>query len=177
MYDNKKWSGRFSEPVAESTQVYTQSIGYDKRLAEVDIRASLAHARMLSENGIISQKSYQAIKQGMDDIQSLIEQGAMPWSEELEDVHMNIERKLIKLIGAPGKELHTGRSRNDQVATDLRLWLREAIDTIIQALENLQRALVKVADKNVYTALPIIYWLMWRCSAAIRSGCKTRVSG
>ncbi len=154
MYDNKKWSGRFSEPVAESTQVYTQSIGYDKRLAEVDIRASLAHARMLSENGIISQKSYQAIKQGMDDIQSLIEQGAMPWSEELEDVHMNIERKLIELIGAPGKELHTGRSRNDQVATDLRLWLREAIDTIIQALENLQRALVKVADKNVYTAMP-----------------------
>lgn len=154
MYDNKKWSGRFNEPIAESTQNYTQSVRYDKRLAEVDIQASLAHARMLTENGVISQKSYKAIEQGMSKIQSLIEQNAMPWSEELEDVHMNIERKLTELIGAPGKELHTGRSRNDQVATDLRLWLRGAIDEIIWALENLQKALIKVAEKNVYTVMP-----------------------
>lgn len=109
---------------------------------------------MLTENGVISQKSYKAIEQGMSKIQSLIEQNAMPWSEELEDVHMNIERKLTELIGAPGKELHTGRSRNDQVATDLRLWLRGAIDEIIWALENLQKALIKVAEKNVYTVMP-----------------------
>lgn len=154
MYDNKKWSGRFNEPIAKSTQNYTQSVDYDKRLAQVDIQASLAHARMLTENGVISQKSYKAIEQGMSKIQSLIEQNAMPWSEELEDVHMNIERKLTELIGAPGKELHTGRSRNDQVATDLRLWLRGAIDAIIWALENLQKALIKVAEKNVYTVMP-----------------------
>lgn len=151
---NKKWSERFDEPVDEFVKEYTASIHFDKRLAKVDIMGSLAHAQMLAQQGIIDRQQWQEIKKGFNDLLQQVSDGAFPWSTDLEDVHMNLEKALINAIGEPGKHVHTGRSRNDQVATDLRLWLRDAVDQIEQALIRLQQSLLIVAEKNVDTIMP-----------------------
>lgn len=124
MHD-KTWSGRFNEPVSELVKQYTASIGFDRRLAEWDIQGSLAHAQMLKETGVLDEGDLADIRRGMAEILEEIRSGKIEWSSDLEDVHMNIERRLTDKIGDAGKRLHTGRSRNDQVATDIRLWLRD----------------------------------------------------
>ncbi|HET7773028.1 MAG TPA: argininosuccinate lyase [Burkholderiaceae bacterium] len=148
------WSARFSEPVAAIVLRYTASVGFDKRLAFADIQGSLAHADMLAAQGIISADDEAAIRRGMAQIKSEIEAGRFEWKVELEDVHLNIEARLTALIGDAGKRLHTGRSRNDQVATDIRLWLRGEIDAITAALKALQLALVDLAEQQADTILP-----------------------
>ena len=130
MSKDKTWSGRFNEPVSELVKKYTGSIDFDKRLAEWDIQGSLAHAQMLTQSGVLSEDDLSAIRQGMAEIIAEIKEGTISWSLDLEDVHMNIERRLTDKIGDAGKRLHTGRSRNDQVATDIRLWLRDQITVI-----------------------------------------------
>jgi len=151
---NKPWSGRFAEPVSDLVKRYTASVAFDRRLAPQDIRASLAHARMLRSAGILSVADLKAIERGFSRIAREIESGKFRWSLNAEDVHLNIERRLIALIGGAGKRLHTARSRNDQVATDLRLWLREAIDDIGGLLRTLQRRLLDQADKHAATVMP-----------------------
>ena len=148
------WSGRFSEPVAELVQRYTASVQFDQRMAEQDIRGSLAHARMLARVGVISTDDLTAIEQGMGAILDEIRAGTFEWRIDLEDVHMNIERRLTERIGDAGKRLHTGRSRNDQVATDIRLWLRDAIDEAIELLRGFQLALLNLAEQHTDTAMP-----------------------
>ena len=154
MTDNKTWSGRFNEPVAELVKKYTGSIDFDKRLAKWDIQGSLAHAQMLQQAGVLSAEDLAAIEQGMAEIIAEIEAGKMPWSLDLEDVHMNIERRLTDKIGDAGKRLHTGRSRNDQVATDIRLWLRDEITEIQALLQSLQAALLDLAEQNAEVVMP-----------------------
>ena len=154
MTDNKTWSGRFNEPVAELVKKYTGSIDFDKRLAKWDIQGSLAHAQMLQQAGVLSAEDLAAIEQGMAEIIAEIEVGKMPWLLDLEDVHMNIERRLTDKIGDAGKRLHTGRSRNDQVATDIRLWLRDEITEIQALLQNLQAALLDLAEQNAEVVMP-----------------------
>lgn len=148
------WSGRFSEPVDELVQRYTASVTFDKRMAAFDIEGSLAHAEMLCAQKILSEQDLADIKRGLAQILEEINEGRFAWSIGLEDVHMNIERRLTDLIGDAGKRLHTGRSRNDQVATDIRLYLRSAIDAIITLLKNLCNALADLAEKNYDTILP-----------------------
>ena len=148
------WSGRFSEPVSELVKRYTASVDFDRRLAFADIEGSLAHAAMLSEVGILSAADLQSIRAGMAQIRGEIERGEFNWSVDLEDVHLNIERRLTDLVGDAGKRLHTARSRNDQVATDIRLWLRGTIDDILQGLTALQRALVDLAEGHADTIMP-----------------------
>jgi argininosuccinate lyase len=148
------WSGRFSEPVSELVKRYTASVGFDHRLAEFDIRGSLAHARMLGACGILSATDVADIERGMAALLDEIRAGRFEWKLELEDVHLNIERRLTELVGDAGKRLHTGRSRNDQVATDVRLWLRAAIDEIDAGLRGLQSALLELAAAHVDTAMP-----------------------
>jgi argininosuccinate lyase len=133
---------------------YTASVGFDQRLWRADIDGSLAHAAMLAAQGIISPADLQAIETGLGQIRQEIESGSFDWKLDLEDVHLNIEARLTQLVGDAGKRLHTGRSRNDQVATDVRLWLRGEIDTIAALLADLQRALLGLADKNVETIMP-----------------------
>ncbi|MDO4640572.1 MAG: argininosuccinate lyase [Neisseria sp.] len=154
MNDNKTWSGRFNEPVSELVKKYTGSIDFDKRLAKWDIQGSLAHAEMLRQAGMLSDDDVSNIQQGMAEIGREIESGTMPWSLDLEDVHMNIERRLTDKIGDAGKRLHTGRSRNDQVATDIRLWLRDEIGAIRLLIQALQSALVDLAEKHAETVMP-----------------------
>jgi argininosuccinate lyase len=151
---SKAWSGRFSQPVAELVKRYTASVEFDQRLAEFDIQASLAHARMLAKQAIISQVDLAAIERGMAEILADIRAGKMVWSIDQEDVHLNIEKRLTELIGDPGKRLHTGRSRNDQVATDIRLFLRDATDQIATAIKNLQRSIVALAETHTATIMP-----------------------
>jgi len=148
------WSGRFDEPVAELVKRYTASIGFDTRLAEYDIRASLAHARMLQVVGVLSQSDLADIERGMESIMTELGEGKFPWSIDLEDVHLNIEQRLTDLVGDAGKRLHTGRSRNDQVATDIRLYLRAAIDETRELVIALQRRLLDLADLHVDTLMP-----------------------
>ena len=148
------WSALFSEPMSELVQRYTASVDFDKRLWRADIAGSLAHAGMLAQQGIIGADDLAAIQRGMAQITDDIENGRFEWKLELEDVHLNIEARLTQLVGDAGKRLHTGRSRNDQVATDVRLWLRGEIDHIIDLLKELQRALVSVAERNVDVILP-----------------------
>jgi argininosuccinate lyase len=150
----KTWSGRFGEPVAELVKRYTASVDFDRRLAEFDIRGSLAHARMLRAAGVLSAKDLADIERGMTRIAEEIRDGQFPWSIELEDVHLNIEKRLTDLVGDAGKKLHTARSRNDQVATDLRLYLRWATDEIVGRIRDFQRGLVDLADKHVDTLMP-----------------------
>ncbi len=154
--DNKDqaWSARFAEPVAELVQRYTASVDFDKRMALVDIQGSLAHADMLAAQKIISDQDLTAIQQGMAQIRSEIEAGTFTWELALEDVHLNIEARLTKLVGDAGKRLHTGRSRNDQVATDIRLWLRGAIDDIQKELQLFQLGLVGLAEQHASTIMP-----------------------
>ncbi|MCX8087633.1 MAG: argininosuccinate lyase [Rhodocyclaceae bacterium] len=148
------WSGRFSEPVAELVKRYTASVFFDRRLWRQDIQGSLAHAKMLARQGILSNEDLAAIERGMGEIAAEIERGEFAWQLDAEDVHLNIEKRLTALIGEAGKRLHTGRSRNDQVATDIRLWLREAIDTITGLLKNLIRALLDLAEAHAATPMP-----------------------
>ncbi|MEY5097429.1 MAG: argininosuccinate lyase [Pseudomonadota bacterium] len=151
---SQAWSALFSEPMSELVKRYTASVFFDKRLWEADITGSLAHAEMLSAQGIISAEDHAAIQRGMAQIRSEIEAGSFEWKLDLEDVHLNIEARLTQLVGDAGKRLHTGRSRNDQVATDVRLWLRSEIDVITGLLAGLQQALVEVAERNVDVILP-----------------------
>ena len=151
---NKTWSGRFNEPVSELVKKYTGSIGFDQRLAEWDIQGSLAHAQMLTQSGVLSENDLTDIHRGMAEILEEIRSGKIEWSLDLEDVHMNIERRLTDKIGDAGKRLHTGRSRNDQVATDIRLWLRDESDHISGLLADLQHALLDVAAEHSETVMP-----------------------
>ncbi len=148
------WSALFSEPMSELVKRYTASVFFDQRLWEADIQGSLAHAEMLAAQGIISAADWADIQRGMAQIEAEIRAGAFQWQLDLEDVHLNIEARLTQLVGDAGKRLHTGRSRNDQVATDVRLWLRGEIDGLITLLQELQRALVSVARQNVEVILP-----------------------
>jgi argininosuccinate lyase len=148
------WSGRFDEPVADFVLRYTASIGFDRRLALADIEGSLAHAAMLARQGIISKDDLAAIERGLAQVRSEIERGEFEWRLDLEDVHLNVEKRLTDLVGDAGKRLHTGRSRNDQVATDLRLWLRGEVDRIVVVLRALQRALVAQAERHAATVMP-----------------------
>ncbi|MDZ4128644.1 MAG: lyase family protein, partial [Hydrogenophaga sp.] len=138
---SEAWSALFSEPMSELVKRYTASVFFDKRLWQADITGSLAHAEMLAAQGIIGAADLASIQQGMTQITSEIEAGSFEWKLDLEDVHLNIEARLTQLVGDAGKRLHTGRSRNDQVATDVRLWLRSEIDLIIPLLGELQGAL------------------------------------
>ena len=151
---SQAWSALFSEPMSELVQRYTASVFFDKRLWQADMRGSLAHAEMLAAQGIISQDDRAAIERGMAQIRAEIESGSFDWKLELEDVHLNLEARLTQLVGDAGKRLHTGRSRNDQVATDIRLWLRDEIDLILGLLREVQAALVEVASRNVDVILP-----------------------
>ncbi len=155
-FDKKSeaWSALFSEPMSELVQRYTSSVFFDKRLAQADIEGSLAHAEMLAAQRIIGSQDLADIQRGMAQIRSEIEAGSFEWKLALEDVHLNIEARLTQLVGDAGKRLHTGRSRNDQVATDVRLWLRGEIDLIDGLLTDLQKALVKIAGENVDAILP-----------------------
>jgi argininosuccinate lyase len=148
------WSGRFAQPVDEQVKRFTASVSFDQRLAKHDIAASLAHARMLAAGGMISRKDLAAIEKGMATIAREIAAGRFAWSIDAEDVHLNIEKRLTALAGDAGKRLHTARSRNDQVATDLRLWLREEIDEILKRLAALERALLAQASKHAALVMP-----------------------
>ena len=150
----KAWSGRFSEPVDAFVLRYTASVDFDKRMAMADIDGSLAHAAMLAKVGVISNKDLEDIRAGMAQIRSEIEAGTFEWQLELEDVHLNIEARLTALIGDAGKRLHTGRSRNDQVATDIRLYLRSELDVIVERLEHLQEVLVAQAERGADVIMP-----------------------
>ena len=155
-FDKKSqaWSALFSEPMSDLVKRYTSSVFFDKRLWQADISGSLAHADMLCAQGIINATDHAAIQNGMAQIRSEIESGQFEWKLDLEDVHLNIEARLTQLVGDAGKRLHTGRSRNDQVATDVRLWLRDEIDLIGDLLTGLQKSLLALAEKNVDVILP-----------------------
>ncbi|MBS1207721.1 MAG: argininosuccinate lyase [Proteobacteria bacterium] len=148
------WSGRFSEPVSDLVKRYTASVFFDCRMAAQDIRGSLAHARMLARQGIIGNQDLSDIERGMAQILGEIERGEFTWTLDGEDVHMNIEQRLTALIGDAGKRLHTGRSRNDQVATDIRLWLRDTIDSILALIGDFQTNLLNLAEEHAATPLP-----------------------
>ncbi len=148
------WSALFSEPMSDLVKRYTSSVFFDKRLWQADIAGSLAHAEMLAAQGIIGAEDHACIVRGMTQIRTEIESGQFEWKLELEDVHLNIEARLTQLVGDAGKRLHTGRSRNDQVATDVRLWLRDEMDLIGDLLVELQKSLLDVAEKNVEVILP-----------------------
>ena len=150
----KAWGGRFSGATNSLMEKFSASVGFDRRLYRHDILGSLAHARMLAHIGVLTEREFSDIESGLDMILRQIEQGGFPWSESLEDVHINIEAKLIELIGDTGKKLHTARSRNDQVATDLRLYLREQLDEFCRGLDALQRALVELAAAEAATIMP-----------------------
>jgi len=153
--NNKKtWSGRFNEPVSELVERYTASVSFDYKLAEYDIQGSLAHATMLSAQGIISNEDLTAIENGLNQVLDEIHNKQFVWSLDLEDVHLNIEKRLTEIVGDAGKRLHTGRSRNDQVATDIRLYLRTSIDTIINLIKAMQLALLNLAEKHTDTVMP-----------------------
>ncbi len=151
---SKAWSALFSEPMSDLVKRYTSSVAFDQRLWQADIEGSLAHADMLSAQGIISAQDLQDIQRGLNQISQDIAVGKFEWLLDLEDVHLNIEARLTQLVGDAGKRLHTGRSRNDQVATDVRLWLRGEIDVLQGLLTNLQRALLDVAERHIDVILP-----------------------
>ena len=151
---SQAWSALFSEPMSDLVKRYTSSVFFDKRLWQADIAGSLAHAEMLATQKIISEVDHASIQQGLGQISAEIESGAFEWKLDLEDVHLNIEARLTTLVGDAGKRLHTGRSRNDQVATDVRLWLRGEIDLIGDLLTELQKAMLTIAEKNVDVILP-----------------------
>jgi len=150
----KLWGGRFSESTDAFVEAFTASINFDKRLYKHDIAGSKAHAQMLNKVGILTDEEMLSIHNGLDEIQADIEAGNMEWSVQLEDIHMNIEARLTDKIGVTGKKLHTGRSRNDQIATDIRLWLREQIDLIASEIKRLQSGLLDVAEREAETILP-----------------------
>lgn len=153
-HKSEAWSALFSEPVSDLVKRYTASVFFDKRLWLADITGSLAHAAMLERQGVISATDGAEIRRGMAQVRSEIESGDFEWKLDLEDVHLNIEARLTQLVGDAGKRLHTGRSRNDQVATDVRLWLRGEIDLIAGLLADLQKALLDLAEKNAEVVMP-----------------------
>ncbi len=189
----KAWSGRFGEPIDHLTQRFNASVGFDRRLAEYDIQGSLAHARMLARVGVLSAADLAAIERGMAEILGEIRAGRFAWSIEREDVHLNIEHRLTELVGEAGKRLHTARSRNDQVATDLRLWLRAEIDALVAALKTVRARLVDLAERNADTLMPgfthlqvaqpvtfghhlMAYYEMFTRDAARLADCRARVN-
>ncbi|HIP95496.1 MAG TPA: argininosuccinate lyase, partial [Leucothrix sp.] len=151
---DKLWGGRFSESTDAFVEAFTASIDFDKRLYKHDIAGSKAHAQMLNKVGILTNEEMLSIHDGLDEIQADIEAGNLEWSVQLEDIHMNIEARLTDKIGVTGKKLHTGRSRNDQIATDIRLWLREQIGLISSEIRRLQTGLLEVAEREAETILP-----------------------
>ena len=151
---NSMWGGRFSASPAEIMEEINASIGFDKRLAPQDIRASKAHAAMLADAGIITKEDAKAIITGLDQVAAEIDSGKLTFSRALEDVHMNVESRLKEVIGTPAGRLHTARSRNDQVATDFRLYVRERLDGLDDALAALQLALVRKAEAHAATVMP-----------------------
>jgi len=150
----KPWGGRFTAPTDAFVERFTASVEFDQRLYAHDIDGSIAHASMLSESGILSADEGETIIDGLKAVREDIENGRFEWSVALEDVHMNIERALVERIGDVGKKLHTGRSRNDQVATDIRLFLRDQIDEILQGLEKLMHGLIDLAGREAATVMP-----------------------
>ncbi|MBF0219079.1 MAG: argininosuccinate lyase [Gammaproteobacteria bacterium] len=150
----KPWTGRFNAPTNAFVEAFTASVGFDQRLYHHDIAGSVAHATMLAAVGLLTTSECDAIVSGLQEIEAEITRGEFVWSIALEDVHMNIEKRLIAKIGDTGKKLHTGRSRNDQVATDVRLYLRDEIDFIDAALIRLQRTLIQLAMAEAETILP-----------------------
>ena len=152
--EHKPWAGRFTEATDKFVETFTASVDFDQRLASFDIQGSIAHATMLGQIGILSEKECKAIVQGLEGIREDIERGDFHWAAELEDVHMNIEARLIDRIGDAGKKLHTGRSRNDQVATDIRLFLRTEIDAITKELVRLKIALIDLAERYADVIMP-----------------------
>ena len=155
MADGKKpWGGRFKESTDKLVEEFTESVSYDKRLAPFDIAGSIAHVKMLEKQGILKKEEAEKIVSGLKEILDEIERGEFVWKTELEDVHMNIEKRLTEKIGAVGGKLHTGRSRNDQVATDVRLYVRHEIEEILELLKALRRAFVKQAEENLDVVMP-----------------------
>jgi argininosuccinate lyase len=152
--EQKPWAGRFTEATDAFVEAFTASVGFDQRLARHDIEGSIAHATMLARIGVLPDQDCKAIVTGLENIASEIERGDFFWSVELEDVHMNIEARLTGRIGEAGKKLHTGRSRNDQVATDIRLYLREEVDRIRAEIRRLQTALLDLAEREAETIMP-----------------------
>ena len=151
---NQSWGGRFNEPVNEFVARFTASVSFDQRLFEQDIKGSIAHATMLAKVGVLSESEKKSIIDGLNEIGTEIRVGDFEWSQQLEDVHMNIESALTARIGDVGKKLHTGRSRNDQVATDIRLWLRDQIDEISILLTGLQKGVTRLALAEHDTIMP-----------------------
>src|SRR3954466_5417748 len=148
------WSGRFSQAVNPAVKAFTASVAFDRKLALVDIQGSLGHARMLGARRILSRRDVRAIERGLAQVRREIESGKFKWSVDDEDVHLNIERRLTALIGEAGKKLHTARSRNDQVATDLRLWMRDQIDEASAGVAALERALLDQAARHAALPMP-----------------------
>jgi argininosuccinate lyase len=189
----KPWGGVFREPTDRQVEKFTQSVSFDQRLYAHDIRGSVAHARMLAKTGILTAEELEQIAAGLEQIGRQIASGHFEFRQELEDVHMNIERALVELIGDVGRKLHTGRSRNDQVSTDLRLWCRDQIDAISASILQLQRAFVSRGDRDAGVILPgythlqraqpvlaIHYWLAY-CEKLERdrhrlADCRRRVN-
>ncbi len=151
---NQQWGGRFSESTDEFVQAFTGSVQFDQRMYKEDIQGSKAHAEMLYKQTILSKEDYELIVQGLNEVQKEIESGQFKWSIALEDVHMNIEASLTDKVGIAGKRLHTGRSRNDQVATDIRLWLRNTLDQVDESLKKLQEGILSIAEREVDTIMP-----------------------
>lgn len=150
----KAWGGRFQQPTDPRVEKFTESISFDSRLAAVDIRGSQAHARMLAEVGLLTPQERDQIVSGLDQIRGEIERGELPWRTELEDIHMHIESRLIERLGDVGRKLHTARSRNDQVSTDLRLFVRDCIDRVSELLRDVQRAFVERGEEDLDVILP-----------------------
>jgi argininosuccinate lyase len=151
---NRTWGGRFTEATDAFVEQFNASVDFDRRLFAQDIAGSIAHATMLARCGVLSETDRAAIVSGLEDIRGEIERGEFRWSQALEDVHMNIEARLTELIGDAGKRLHTGRSRNDQVATDIRLYLRDGIDQLLVLLTDLREALLDLAEREADTIMP-----------------------
>jgi len=152
--DSRMWGGRFNEPTDEFVQAFTASVGFDRRLAYADIEGSRAHAMMLKHIGVLNSDELTAIKYGLQQIREEIDADKFAWSVALEDVHMNIEARLTELVGEAGKKLHTGRSRNDQIATDIRLYLREQIALCQSGIRAFQNGLLDLAEREAETILP-----------------------
>lgn len=151
---NQQWGGRFSEPVDAFVARFTASVEFDQRMAKQDIQGSIAHGKMLTSVGVLTEEERDQIIQGLTEIEQEIARGEFAWSIELEDVHMNIEARLTQKIGVTGKKLHTGRSRNDQVATDIRLYLRDEVDFLLDEVTRLQQGILSLAEKEANTIMP-----------------------
>jgi len=152
--NQKLWGGRFSESTSALVEKFSESVSFDSRMYRQDIRGSQAHARMLAKVGVLSPEDADAIVAGLDQIRAEIDAGTFVWSEALEDVHMNIEARLTERIGDAGKRLHTGRSRNDQVATDMRLYVRDVIDDLVPLIDRVAAGLLDLAEREADAVMP-----------------------